>query len=129
MTTSFDDVPITASGERLLRTTTDDEFAFYLNWLADYLYRPESLGCGEVLDEDDARGLLIGIESEIAGKVWTAPYDDYPPPEKIPASGAKHADILHRRQMADILSRVPDLDTRVRLLHRFYTELTRDLYK
>ena len=102
MSTSFDDVPITASGERLLKTSTDEEFEFYLNWLADYLYRPEAFGGGEALCEADAYGPLIRIEIEIADKIWKAPYDDYPPPEKIPASGAKHADILHRRHTLSV---------------------------
>ena len=109
--------------------STHEEFEFYLNWLADYLYRPEAFGGGEALCEADAYGPLIRIEIEIADKIWKAPYDDYPPPEKIPANGAKHADILHRRQMAETLSRVPDRAIRVRLLHRFYSELIADMYK
>lgn len=102
----------------------------YIDWLADYLYRPSAVPA-DPLPEQRAGIELIRIEIEIMSAIWDGddPYADYPPQDRLPPSGAYHADILHRREMSDVLSRVPDRATRIRLLHRFYDELNTDLRK
>ena len=114
----------------MLAAACEEDFMAYIDWLADYLYRPGAVP-QDPLSEQGAGGELIGIEIEIMSAIWDGddPYADYPPQDRLPANGAYHADILHRKAMSDVLSRVPDRATRIKLLHRFYDELNTDLRK
>ena len=124
----FDDVPTDAAGESMRAAQSEGEFNAYIEWLADYLYRP-SAEPGPCFSPDEAWSELIGIEIEIANWIWTHPYEDYPPEDRVPPSGARHWDILHREAICRVLSRIPDSSTRVSLLRNFYTELIADAHK
>lgn len=128
MTTTFDEVPADASGNPMLVAACEDDFSIYIEWLADYLYRPNSVP-EEPLSQQRAGLALIEIEAEIAAVVWNDPYDDYPPEDRLPPNLARHADILHRKSISLVLSRVPDHAIRLKLLQEFYAELNRDLCK
>jgi hypothetical protein len=107
---------------------SEPDFVKYIEWLADYLYRPGALS--ELnLSPAEAWSKLIDIEIEIANWIWTHPFDDYPPADLLPSNGARHWDILHREAICQVLSRVPDRATRMRLLNNFYTELITDAHK
>ena len=125
---SFDDIPADSRGELMLVAQNEKDYQIYIAWLADYLFRPSEI-CGGSLTEQEAGLELIGLEIEIADWIWTHPYDDYPPPDRLPLNGARHWDILHRETMSRTLSRVPDRALRVKLLSSFYTELLDDAYK
>ena len=128
MNIAFDDVPLDAFGDLMLVAGCEVDFMTYIAWLADYLYRP--VGAIEApFDEDRAGRELIAIESAIATAIWANPWKDYPPGNLLPASGARHADILHRREMSEVLSHVTDRAVRIRLVHHFYDELNRDAHK
>ncbi len=112
----------------MLVATREEDNRTYIEWLADYLYRPSAVP-EEPLTEQRAGIGLIAIESEIASAIWDDPYADYPPQDRLPANLARHADILHRKAMSQVLSRVPDRAVRIKLLHGFYAELNRDARK
>ncbi len=112
----------------MLAAGTEEDYAAYITWLADYLYRPTEIG-REPLSEKEAGLELVGIETEIADWIWNHPFEDYPPEDRLPPNGARHADILHRQSMSDVLSRVPDRAIRIKLLKRFYLELAADASK
>lgn len=130
MTTAFEDVPLDASGNPMLAAGCEEDQMIYIDWLADYLYRPGAVP-QDPLSDQDAWIKLIRIEIEIMSAIWEGddPYADYPPQDRLPGNGAYHADILHRKAMSEILSRLPDRATRIKLLHRFYDELNTDLCK
>ena len=124
----FEDLPEWRDGTLLMRAQDPEQYDFYLAWLADYLYRPEP--ATPPLTEEEAAIQVIGIESDIAEWIWEHPFEDYPFTEKeqhpeLPG----HADICHRKELSSILSRVHDKNTRIKLLHRFYTELEIDSHK
>jgi hypothetical protein len=121
-------VPLDALGAPMLSATNEADYQAYIDWLSDYLYRPEA-DLGEPLTEAQAGLELVEIEMEIADWIWTHPFDDYPPADRLPPSGARHWDILHREAISEVLSRVPDRRTRIRLLDSFYTELIADAHK
>lgn len=128
MTTVFDDVPKDASGNPMLVAACEEDYMAYIDWLADYLYRPFA-GPQDPLSEQRAGIELVAIEIEIASAIWDDPSADYPPQDRLPANQASHADILHRKAMSEVLSRVPDRATRIKLLHNFYAELNADSRK
>lgn len=123
------DVPLDLDGNPMLAAQNPRDVEIYVNWLGDYLYRPTSEDLGATLSEDAAWGAVIKIEIEIADFFWTRWGEDWPPEDKRPSNGARHADILHRKELSRILSRVPEISTRVRLLKGFYQELIDDFHK
>lgn len=112
----------------MLVAAGEEDYRIYIEWLADYLYRPGALA-EESLSESCAGSELMGIESEIASAIWRNPYDDYPPQDRLPANLARHSDILHREAMSRVLSRVPDRAVRIKLIDHFYVELNCDACK
>lgn len=112
----------------MLVAAGEEDYRIYIEWLADYLYRPNALD-KEPLSESCAGRELMGIESEIASAIWMNPYDDYPPQDRLPANLARHSDILHREAMSRVLSRVPDRAVRIKLIDDFYVELNCDACK
>lgn len=128
MNNTFDQVPADARGEPMLVAAGEEDYRIYIEWLADYLYRPSAVA-EEVLSEGCAGRKLIGIESEIASAIWMNSYEDYPPQDRLPANRARHSDILHREAMSRVLSRVPDRAVRIKLIDHFYTELDCDAHK
>lgn len=124
----FNDVPSDSDGKPMLVATCEEDFNVYVTWLAGYLYRPIP-GSEEPLPEESAGIEIIGIESDIAHAIWNDPHAHYPPPDRLPPNGARHADILHQAALSKILSRVPDQAIRIKLLRRFYKELNRDMSK
>jgi hypothetical protein len=124
----FDDIPLDLAGEPMRVAQSEREFIAYIEWLADYLFRPSAVQEAS-LSLAEAWSELVGIEIEIANWIWTHPFDDYPPQERLPPNGARHWDILHREALCRILSRVPDRIARISLLNGFYTELNTDASK
>jgi hypothetical protein len=130
MNPKFDDALLDVDNRPVLAAHTEAEFQAYTAWLADYLYRPDQEpDAAMLLSREDAWSQLIGIEIDIADKIWTSPFGEYPSEEQIPPSGQRHVDILHRRELSQVLSRVADGATRVSLLRDFYIELLTDLAK
>lgn len=125
----FDDIPVDSRGQPMLAASGESDYPAYIEWLADYLYRPSAEDDESNYSEEEAKGRLIDIEIEIADWIWTHPYDDYPPADRLPPNGARHADIFHREAMSRTLSRVPDRAVRVKLLNIFYRELSDDAHK
>ncbi len=125
---SFNDIPENSRGEPMLVATNEQDYQIYIAWLADYLFRPSEIS-GQSLSEKEAGLELIGLEIEIADWIWTHPFEDYPPEDRVPPNGARHADIFHREAMSRTLSRVPDRATRIKLIHDFYVELDHDAHK
>lgn len=125
---AFDEIPMDARGVPMLVAASDEDYGTYVEWLADYLYRPSAMP-QEPLVEWLAGTALIGIESEIASAIWDDPYADYPPDNRLPDNLARHADILYREAMSLVLSRVPDRAVRIKLIHAFYAELNCDASK
>jgi hypothetical protein len=124
---SYVDVPL-YEGNPLLSAHGEEEINFYLEWLADYLFRPGGAD-QSVLTDEEARIEILDIECEIAYRLWDNPFEDYPREDELPGNGARHADILHREKMCAVLSRVPSREYRIWLLHRFYREFYRDFHK
>ena len=122
----FSDVPSDQDGHPLNVTRTQAEFDAYVDWLADYLYQPSAqMPFSAILSLEQAWPSISRIETEIAAWIWDHPFDDYPPDNYQP----RHADILHRRELSRILSRVADHGDRRELFVRFYRELGRDSLK
>lgn len=98
----FCGVPADKDG-RLLNVIYDERtYALYLDWLADYLYRPSPhMPASAVLSLEDAWSRVSRLETEIAVWIWEHPFDDYPPDNYLP----RHADVLHRVELSRILSR------------------------
>jgi hypothetical protein len=122
MTTGFDAVPLDANGVPLWSANEREEYWRYVDWLADYLYRPEDFP-GEPLPYDTAALEVIRVEIEIASIIWNDPYADYPPEDQLPLGTPPYSDFLHREALARTLSRVPDRMERLKLLDRFFSEL------
>jgi hypothetical protein len=123
---TWNDVPMDADGQPLLVARSKRSYDHYLKWLADYLYRPSKADLKKSpLSIDAAWGLVIVIEIEIASWIWDHPFDDYPPGERK----VGHVDFLHRKELSEILSRVPSHSDRLEVLDRFYGELARDAAK
>lgn len=120
----FSGVPVDAETGEPLNVALDDEtYVFYIDWLADYLYRPSpKMPASAVLSLDEAWTRISPFECEIASWIWEHPWEDYPPDNYQP----RHADILHRVVLSRILSRVPDHPDRREVLHRFYVALVTD---
>lgn len=122
----FSAVPDDASGNPINVCRDKDSYALYLEWLADYLYRPGTqMPASAHLSADEAWRRVGHIESEIATWIEEHFADDYPPDGAQPS----HADILHRRELSKILSRVPDHTDRRELLDSFYCHLNDDMSK
>ncbi len=123
----FAAVPDGPNGQPMHGARDNDSTDFYLNWLADYLYRPSpKMPASAILSTKAASSKLTVIEIEIAWWIWEHPFDDYPPEACGPT---RHWDFLHRVKISKILSRVPDHDTRFKLLKGFYQELMMDSTK
>ncbi|MBM3858710.1 MAG: hypothetical protein FJ395_03565 [Verrucomicrobia bacterium] len=123
---NFSGVPFDEDGKPINVTGDEATYAFYLDWLADYLYRPSpQMPPSAVLSLEEAWHRVSPLETEIAVWIWEHPFDDYPPDNYQP----KHADFLYRVELSRILSRVPGHDDRRELLHRFYRELEIDSHK
>jgi hypothetical protein len=123
----FAEVPLdAATGTPLNVADSPERYDAYLNWLADYLYRPsEGTPKSAILPLEAAWKRVSQIESEIAWWIWEHPFDDYPPDKYQ----ARHADMLHRVELSLVLSCVPAHADRRELLHRFYRELADDMSK
>jgi hypothetical protein len=106
---AFDAVPEGSDGLPMLVATTEEDYWLYLRWLADYLYRPEDFP-GESLRETEALSEVIGLEIDIASSIWNDPYADYPPASRNARTHVGHADFLHRKELSEILSRVPSYE-------------------
>lgn len=128
MAIGFDEVPLNVYGEPMLVARDVEEYWRYLDWLVDYLHRPDEYP-GTPLSYKVAQGELISIEIDIASAIWEDPFEDYPPPYLLSYGSPRHADYLHREEIARVLSRVADRAERLNLLHRFYTELNFDSSK
>ncbi len=116
--------PLTS--ERINRARDERTYDLYLDWLADYLYRPSAkMPVKAQLSLEAAWSRIISYEIEIAEWIWDHPWQNYPPDNYQP----RHMDILHRVELSKILSRVPDHADRRELLDRFYQELGRDEQK
>jgi hypothetical protein len=124
---TFTAIPNDSSGEPLLATYDEQSFARYIDWLADYLYRPSTLTTSLALTFEEAWARVSVIETAIAHWIWDHPFEDYPPglDERTP----RHADFPHRAELSHALSRVSCKEHRVDLLRRFYRELARDAAK
>lgn len=123
---NFSAVLIAEDGKPLNVANSEDNYALYLDWLADYLHRPSPMTpATAILSLEKAWSRVSRIETEIAAWIWKHPFDDYPPVNYKP----RHSDILHRVELCRILSRVPDHADRRELLHRFYRELNIDSQK
>jgi hypothetical protein len=123
---NFSGVPFDEDGKPINITRDERSYDIYLDWLADYLYRPSSrMPASAVLSLEEAWNRVGSFETEIAFWLWEHPFDDYPPDNYQP----KHADILHRVEFSRVLSRVPEHADRRELLHRFYQDLEIDSHK
>jgi hypothetical protein len=123
---NFSAVPTDTDGRALNVANNKRTYDLYLEWLADYLYRPSSkMPLSAALTLDEAWPRVSHIESEIAFRLWEHPFGDYPLDDLHP----RHADILHRPELSAILSRVREHADRRELLHRFYRELEIDANK
>ena len=126
MSKGFDDVPI-YQGRRLFRARGEQEYSFYLSWLADYLYRPMPGQTWLLYGEASRR--IVGIESEMADWVWERPIMDHPTPSHEGHDRPGHADFSHRKELSAILSAVFEKQDRVKLLDWLYQELDADARK
>lgn len=118
----FADVP-TYRGYRLDYTAGEDEYNFYIEWLADYLHRPiEGVAA---LEEKEARLAVVGVEIDMASDLWERTFEE----DRIIPIGPRHADFLYREDLSRVLSRVSDRDLRIRLIHWLYREFNIDAYK
>lgn len=113
---NFSEVPRhPVTGEPINLASDEQTYAFYLDWLAEYLYRPSPMmPASATLSLKDAWFRVAGLEMEIAQWIWDHMFDDYPPDNHQP----RHADILHRVELSRILSRVPSHYDRRELLDR-----------
>ncbi len=118
----FAEVP-TFHGCRLDYTTSEEEFEFYLAWLADYLYRPVE-GVWP-LSWQEAQLAVVGIESDMASDLWARSFEE----DRINAIGPRHADFLYRADLSRILSLVPSRQKRVELVRWLYQEFSIDARK
>lgn len=122
----FGGVPRGPDWQPLNRARAPEDSEMYVDWLADYLYRPKpQMPSSAILSLEQAWPLVSQIEVEIAGWIWDHPFDDHPPDSYQP----RHADILHRPELSKILSRVPKYNDRREILQRFYVELATDAMK
>jgi hypothetical protein len=125
---SFRAVPAGPDGEPLLVANDEWSFNRYVDWLADYLYRPHRLASpSPSLTVEQAWARVSAIEAEIACWLWEHPFEDYPP--DATASMPRHMDYPHRVELSHALSRVPLKQDREELLRRFYRELFTDAHK
>jgi hypothetical protein len=115
-------------GQPMLAASNQTDYETYIAWLAGYLFRPAETS-EKSLSENEAGLELIRLEIEVAAWIWAHPFEDYPPVDRRPPNGARHADILHRESMSQTLSRVPDRALRIKLLNSFYRELSDDAHK
>ena len=127
---NFNAVPTDESGRPMSAAYDEHTYEIYLKWLADYLYRPESvMPTSAILSLEDAWSKVSQIESEIAFYIWEHPWSDYPPSDEENESAPSHGDYFHRPELSKILSLVPGHADRRELLHRFYQELSTDAAK
>ena len=129
VTDDFSELPRDAKG-LLVSVAHDALYSRYVDWLADYLYRP-------AVTPSDAGTLTLkqawppvrSIATAIAIYLWQKPSEEYPPVRYRGIPRPIHADFIHRAELSKILSRVPRRKHRRELLNRFYTQLAEDLDK
>lgn len=118
----FAAVPDGHEGEPMLFSCCQESYELYLNWLAEYLYRPNPSEAA--LSFDEAWSLVARVESRIASWFWEHPLETYPP--GLEEGDPEHADFIHRVELSAALSRVHNHEDRFRLLNQFYRELDID---
>ena len=65
----FVEVPLDADGQPLNVTRSDDDYSLYLDWLADYLYRPSAAMPAFSLSPDMKRFLTPSQTSIIVSRL------------------------------------------------------------
>ncbi len=126
----FSELPRDAQGTEISVALEGETYFSYIDWLADYLYRPALFG-GEpdTLMVTQAWPPVSTIAAAIAVYLWQHPSAEYPPVRYRGIPRPIHADYIHRAELAKILSRVPRHRERRELLDRFYSQLAEDLKK
>ncbi|MEO8601471.1 MAG: hypothetical protein ABI629_02735 [bacterium] len=109
------------------------EFERYVEWLADYLYRPPAPLPRDPLFNSDrsawAADAVGRLESRLADRIWNGLPMPGDPELEDAFDGARHADLLVRQDLSNVLSHVHDHIQRAELLRRLYSALNEDLCK
>jgi hypothetical protein len=127
VTDDFSELPRDAQGKQLSVADDAETYSRYIEWLADYLYRPAVVPESEALTLNEAWPPMSGIAAAIVLYLWEHPSAEYPPVRYGGIPRPIHADYIHRAELSKILSRVPRFKDRRQLLNRFYTKLAEDL--
>jgi hypothetical protein len=122
----FTDVP-TWCGEPLLVCHGEPEYSFYIDWLANYLYRPHAPVVS--IDPKERIRVLVRTVDRAVDAVRAEILDEPPPKLRYPANGAEHADLPFRRDLSRVLSGVPSKKERVDELRWWYTTYEIDCMK
>ena len=126
----FSDLPRDVRGTKISVAYEGETYSCYIEWLADYLYRPAVVASdADTLSLKQAWPPVSSIAAAIALYLWQHPSEEYPPARFRGIPRPIHADFIHRAELSDVLSRVPHRRDRRELLDRFYSQLVEDLKK